>query len=172
MDFCEDQLYKKLDELDVCYECFEHPAFDTCEASGDYYQEHDMGVDCRNSFMRNRRGKKHYLVVMLKQKKIDIPHLAQFLGENKKMGFASEERLKKYLGLVPGSVTPFGILHENAFDIPLIVDKDIFEHEYVHFHPLRNTASVKMAVRDFEKFLASIDREVLFYDAVLCEDMK
>lgn len=172
MDDCEEQLYKKLDKIGVNYERFEHPAFATCDASGDYYQENNMGVDCRNSFMRNRRGKKHYLIVMLKEKKIDIPHLAQFLGENKKMGFASEDRLQKYLGLLPGSVTPFGILHENAVDVPLVVDKDIFVHEYVHFHPLKNTESIKLTTRDFEKFLTSINRDVLFYDSLTCEDMK
>lgn len=161
----EEQLYKTLDDIGVSYEKFEHPSFATCDASGDYYQKRDMGVDCRNSFLRNRRGKKHYLVVMLKKKKINIPHLAGFLSENKKMGFASEERLEKYLGLAPGSVTPFGILYEAASNVPLIVDKDIFEHEFVHFHPLRNSASLKISTSDFEKFCKAINREVLYYDS-------
>jgi Ala-tRNA(Pro) deacylase len=160
----EEKLYKTLYDFEIAYEKFEHPAFATCEESGDYYQEHNMGADCRNSFMQNRRGKKHYLVVMLKQKRIDIPHLAAFLDENKKMGFASAERLEKYLGLTPGSVTPFGILHEGASDIPLVVDKQIFDHEHVHFHPLRNTASLTITTRDFEKFLDNIDRDVLYYE--------
>ncbi|PID52325.1 MAG: aminoacyl-tRNA deacylase [Candidatus Moraniibacteriota bacterium] len=160
----EERLYTVLDALGIQYEKYEHPAFASCDASGDYYQNHDMGVDCRNSFMRNRRGKKHYLVVMKKEKKIDIPHLAAFLGENKKMGFASKERLEKYLGLTPGSVTPFGILHENACDIPLVIDNDIFDHEYVHYHPLRNTASLKITTKDFKKFLDMINRKVFYYE--------
>lgn len=159
----EEKLYKTLGELGILYEKFEHPAFGTCEESGEYYQEYDMGVDCRNSFMQNRRGKKHYLVVMCADKKINIPHLAEFLEEHRKMGFASEERLQKYLGLTPGSVTPFGILHENAEGIPVVVDKDIFDYEYVHFHPLRNTASLKITTKDFKKFLEKYASKAMIY---------
>lgn len=159
----EEKLYKTLDEIGVMYEKFEHPAFPTCDASGDYYQEHNMGVDCRNSFMQNRRGKKHYLVIMMADKKIDIPHLADFLGENKKMGFASEERLKNYLGLMPGSVTPFGLIHENARSISVVVDKNIFLYDHVHFHPLRNTASLKMSTQDLRKFFDHCGCEIFEY---------
>lgn len=163
----EEQLYKALDDLGIQYEKFEHQAFLTCAESGTYYDAHDMGVNCRNAFMQNRRGKKHYLVVMCADKQIDIPRLAEFLGEHRKMGFASEERLQKYLGLTPGSVTPFGILHEGADGIPVVVDKEIFDHEYVHFHPLRNTASLKITTEDFKKFLTQYACDFLIYDTRL-----
>lgn len=160
----EKKLYTVLRELGISYEKYEHPAFATCDASGVYYQEHDMGIDCRNSFMQNRRGKKHYLVVMCAHKKIDIPHLAAFLDENKKMGFASVERLHTYLGLAQGSVTPFGLIHENARDVSVVIDVEILHHEFVHFHPFRNTASLKITTKDFLRFLDSCESDVVRYD--------
>lgn len=162
-DLYEQQLYKKLDELGIAYEKFEHPAFGTVEASGSFYRDHDMGVDCKNVFMQNRRGRKHYLVIMQAQKDIAIPHLAEFLGEHRKMGFASPERLLQYLGLTPGSVTPFGLMHEHADEVIVVVDQDIYSGEYVHFHPFRNTASLKITTQDLQKFLDAYACDVRYY---------
>ena len=149
----ESRLYEILDEMDIKYKKLEHDAFATCEASGNFYKENDMGVDCKSAFLRNKQGKKHYLVVLLSQKRIDIPVLAESLGEKKKMGFASEERLYKFLGVYPGSVTPLALIKEESKEIGVVIDKEIFEHEFVHFHPLRNTASLKISTKDFKKFL-------------------
>lgn len=152
----EQQLYDFLDSLEIAYEKREHTAFPTCEISGDFYQKNKMGVDCKNIFLRNKKGRKHYLIVIKKEKKLDIPALAEHLAEHRKMGFASDERLEKFLGLQPGSVTPFALIHFNAAEVPVVVDPDIFEHEYVHFHPLRNTATIKISTKDFRKFLESV----------------
>jgi Ala-tRNA(Pro) deacylase len=159
----EQKIYKALDDLGVTYEKYEHPAFATCDSSGTFYKDNDMGVDCKNIFLQNRRGKKHYLVVLLADKKLDIPHLAEFLDEHKKMGFASEGRLNKYLGLTPGSVTPLAIINQNARDIPVVLDKEIFDYEYVHFHPSRNTASIKITTDDLMKFCKMYACDVKIY---------
>ncbi len=160
----EKKLYKILDDLNIKYQKFEHPAFATCEASGDFYQKNEMGIDCKNMFLRDKRGRRHYLLVLRADKRLDIPHLAEFLGEHRKMGFASEERLAKYLGLSPGSVTPLALIYPGAKNIPLIIDKDILVSDYIHFHPFRNTASLKIKKDDFLRFCDKYACEVLFYD--------
>jgi Ala-tRNA(Pro) deacylase len=160
----EQKLYDILDDMSISYKKIEHPAFASCDASGDFYKNNDMGMDCKNIFLRNRRGKKHYIIVLRADKNLNIPHLAEFLEENKKMGFASEERLDKFLSLKPGSVTPFGLISENAKDIPIVVDKDVLECEYIHFHPFRNTASLKITIQDFIKFCNTHACELKIYD--------
>lgn len=157
----EQILYQTLEDLKISFEKIEHDAFPTCEASGNFYAENNMGVDCKNIFMRNKKGKKHYIVSLLKEKEIDIPTLAEFLGEHRKMGFASDERLEKFLGLKPGSVTPFSLLHPESTEVTAIIDSEIFQHEFVHFHPLRNTATLKISSTDFRKFLHATGREFL-----------
>lgn len=149
----EQRLYEILTNLQIEFEKIEHEAFATCEASGDFYNKNDMGVDCKSVFLRNKKGKKHYLAVLPAEKKIDIPLLAEFLDEHRKMGFASADRLEKYLGVKPGSVTPFGIINEASIEIPVIIDVTIFDHEFVHFHPMRNTATLKIKTVDFRRFL-------------------
>lgn len=157
----EQKLYQKLKDLEIEYQKIEHEAFHTCEASGNFYAENNMGVDCKNIFIRNKNGKKHYLVVLQSQSQIDIPILAEFLGEHRKMSFASDERLEKFLGLKPGSVTPFSLIHENSEDVTVIIDQSIWEHEFIHFHPLRNTATLKISTQNFRKFLDHHPHEVL-----------
>ncbi len=157
----EQRLYETLANLQIEFEKIEHEAFPTVEASGDFYQKKNMGVDCKSAFLRNKRGKKHYLAVLKAEKTIDIPVLAEFLNEHRKMGFASCERLEKYLGVKPGSVTPFAIVNEAAGDIPIIIDTEIFNHDFVHFHPMRNTATLKISTKDFRKFLEAHPNEFL-----------
>ncbi len=160
----EEKLYEYLNALDIVFEKIEHEAFPTCEASEDFYQKHNLGVNCKNIFLRNKRGKKHYLVVLKAEKNLDIPVLAEQLEEHRKMGFASAERLKKYLNLTPGSVTPFGLIDGNAEEVSVVIDKEIFEDDFVHFHPLRNTATLKISTKDFRKFLEDRSSEFLeFY---------
>ncbi len=160
----EQKLYQILDDLKIDYKKFEHPSFPTCEASGDFYRQNDMGADCKNMFLRNKRGKKHYLVIISADKHLDIPHLANFLGEHRKMGFASEERLERYLGLVPGSVTPFSIIYPGSEEIPLVIDEELLQSEYLHFHPFRNTASLKVSTKDFLKFCDNYAYKIMKYN--------
>lgn len=160
----EKELYNLLNELGIDFKKVEHPAFFTCDESENFYQNNNLGVDCKNVFLRNRRGKKHYLVVVQASKKIDIPVLAEFLGENKKMGFASEKRLKNFLGLTPGSVTPFGIINDKNGEVSVVVDKKIFKHEFAHFHPMRNTATLKISTDDLRRFLMYFPNDFLEFD--------
>ena len=156
----EQILYTYLKKLDINFTKYEHEAFPTCEASGTYYTEKNMGKDCKSIFMRNRKGKKHYLIVLPANKKIDVLVLAEFLTEHPKMSFASDERLEKYLGLQPGSVTPFSLLHENAKDVTVVFDTDIFAEETIHFHPLRNTATLHISTLDFKKYIESLEQNI------------
>ncbi len=156
----EQKLYDYLSEISVPFEKVEHEAFMTCEASGTFYEERGMGKDCKNIFLRNRKGRKHYLVVLPAEKKIDIPFLAEFLDEHPKISFASDERLEKHLGLKPGSVTPLSLFQKCAEDVIVVFDKDVFSEESVHFHPLRNTATLKFKTSDFQKFLDSLPNDI------------
>ncbi len=159
----EKRLYKILNELHIGYQKIEHDKFPNCEISGSFYKDNNMGLDCKNIFMRDRRGKRHYLIIILSKKTIDIPKLAIELGENKKMGLASEDRLYKFLGLKPGSVTPFALINKSSKDVNVVLDKDILAHKYIHFHPLRNTATLKITTNDFRKFLDKYSQNKLIY---------
>ncbi|MBP5562540.1 MAG: prolyl-tRNA synthetase associated domain-containing protein, partial [Bacteroidales bacterium] len=70
-----------------------------------------------------------------------------------KLSFASEQRLMKYLGVKPGSVTPFGLINDTEHHVHLFLDKQLQNAERVSFHPCENTASLIVKREDFERFL-------------------
>jgi Ala-tRNA(Pro) deacylase len=91
-------------------------------------------------------------VVLEASKRVDIGALTARLGEDR-LSFASPERLATHLGLTPGSVSPFGLIHPGARDVRVIVDADLRHAAKVAFHPNVNTATIVLAWADFERFL-------------------
>ncbi|MCF7812219.1 hypothetical protein K9M59_01295 [Candidatus Gracilibacteria bacterium] len=86
------------------------------------------------------------------------------MDEKTRLSFGAPEYLKVKMGLTPGSVTPFGLLHPSASDIELVVDEGLRSHEYVHFHPLRNTATLRLSQKDFLKFLEPLRPDFQWYE--------
>jgi Ala-tRNA(Pro) deacylase len=70
-----------------------------------------------------------------------------------RLSFGSPERLNKYLGVTPGSVSPLGLIHDAAHTVRVIVDSDLKQADRLIFHPNDNTASLTISGGDFVKFL-------------------
>ncbi|MEI6901185.1 MAG: YbaK/EbsC family protein, partial [Bacteroidota bacterium] len=62
-------------------------------------------------------------------------------------------RMLKYLGLLPGSVSPFGLIHDTHKHVHLFLDQNLRRSTKISFHPCINTASLVISFPDFEKFL-------------------
>lgn len=151
-------IYEILKNLDIDFALHEHPAVFTVEEAEAHKGELD-GVKTKNLFLRNKKGNRHFLFVAPALKKIDIKKLSEATGE-KKLSFASPERLKKYLGLTPGSVGPFGIINDQEKEVAVFLDKDILSGEKLNFHPNRNTATIQIGKEDFFRFLDWAGNEV------------
>jgi len=145
----------RLGELGIRYERHEHPAVPTVEAA----EEHWAGIDathCKNLFLRNQKGTRHYLVVLMHNKRGDLRAIADQIGDGK-LSFGSPERLMKYLGVTPGSVSPFGLINDAEHQVRVYLDRDLKSATRISFHPNINTATWVIAYRDFERFLASTE---------------
>lgn len=144
-----------LTELEIPYIKHEHPAVFTCEEADEHFGkegEKIEGAHTKNLFLRNKKGDKHYLIVVERRKTANIGELRTAFGESK-LSFGSPERLEKYLGVTPGSVTPLGLITDEEKAVEVVIDEDLANFEKVNFHPLRNTATLTIAVKDFERFL-------------------
>lgn len=153
-------IYQTLNDLGISYEKIEHPAVYTVEEA----QKYDRGIDAgksKNIFLRNKKGNKHFLVVVESSKRIDLKELALFLNENK-IGFASPERLMEYLGLTPGSVSPFGLINDKNNSVSVVVDNELMNYQKLAFHPNINTATLVINTEDFKKFLEWTGNRVSF----------
>ena len=154
----ESDVYAALEGLGIPYQKHAHPAVFTVEQARQYWA--DMpGMHCKNLFLRNKKGNKHYLVIMEHSKKADLKGLAHILGEET-LSFASEERLAKHLGLTAGSVSPYGLLNDGEKAVIVVLDSTLRGQGDIYFHPNVNTASIGVSFPDFERFLTWRGNEV------------
>lgn len=145
------ELYEVLAELDIQFEYHEHPPLATIEDAIVHWKDYDSGR-CKNIFFRNHKGNRHYLVILEHLRQLDIHDLEKRLRQGK-LTFASDARLKKYLGLEPGSVSPFGLINDHENHVHLFIDEKLKEFERLAFHPNINTASLVISKSDFIRFL-------------------
>ncbi|MBS4014803.1 MAG: prolyl-tRNA synthetase associated domain-containing protein [Bacteroidetes bacterium] len=145
------KLYKQLNELNIKFEYHEHPAAPTVEIASQYWKDLDA-THCKNLFFRNHKGNKHYLVIIEHRQVLDIRNLELKLKQGK-LSFASPERMKKYLGVYPGSVTPLGLINDIDSHVHLFLDDNLKNSDRISFHPNENTASLVINYSDFIKFL-------------------
>jgi Ala-tRNA(Pro) deacylase len=138
-----------LKELDINFTEYKHPAVLTCEEAEKYNKG---GAKIKNLFLRNKKGNKHFLVIVEASKNIDLKSLGESIGENK-LGFASEERLMQYLNLKTGAVSPFGLINDKNREVIVALDKDLLNYKKLNFHPNVNTATLQISKDDFLKFI-------------------
>jgi len=149
----EAQVRDALAALGISFERYEHPPVATALEA----DEHWSGIDaahCKNLFLRNQKGNRHYLVIVKHPKRADLCGVADQIGDGK-LSFASPERLLTHLGVAPGSVSPFGLINDASHDVRVFLDADLKAAERISFHPNINTVTVVLAFADFERFLAA-----------------
>jgi Ala-tRNA(Pro) deacylase len=151
---------ERLRDLGIAFERHEHPPVATVEQAA----EHWAGIDaahCKNLFLRNQKGDRHYLLILEHSKKADLRAVANQIGDGK-LSFGSPERLLKHLGLTPGSVSPFGLIHDTTHSVRVVVDRDLLGAARLSFHPNINTATLVVSKDDFVRFLAACGNPVQY----------
>jgi Ala-tRNA(Pro) deacylase len=147
-----------LDALAIPYTRHEHPPVATVVEAERYW----AGIDAlhtRNLFLRNQKGTRHFLVVLAFSRRADLAALGDRFGE-RKLGFASPERLLTYLGVTPGSVSPFGLINDAERRVIVALDRAIGSAARVAFHPNVNTATLVLTGADFQRYLVAIGHDV------------
>lgn len=145
------ELYSLLEKLSIQFEYHEHPPLATIEDAKIHWKDFNSGR-CKNIFLRNHKGDKHYLVILEHLRQLNIHDLEKSLRQGK-LTFASDQRLKKYLGVEPGSVSPFGLINDSEKHVHLFIDEKLNESDRLAFHPNVNTASLVISKSDFLRFL-------------------
>ena len=145
------ELYELFERLAIRFEYHEHPPLATIEDTRIYWKDYNAGK-CKNIFFRNHKGDRHYLVILEHLRQLDIKDLEKRLRQGK-LTFASDKRLKRYLGVEPGSVSPFGLINDNEKHVYLFIDEKLNESDCLTFHPNIITASLVISKSDFLRFL-------------------
>lgn len=153
-------VYDALQTLNIPYTLLEHPPVMTIDEVDALDITINQGTICKNLFIRDQKGKNHYLIVLHKDKTADLSRLGVLI-ESGKLSFASPERLDKYLGLTKGSVSPFGIINDTQHQVIVVLDRDLEGIGNLGFHPNDNTASVFISYEDLLRFISHYGNPLL-----------
>lgn len=160
----QEKVLDYLKQHDIPFECYNHPEGKTIEEAKRWWKE-DGSVHCKNLFFRNHKGNKHYLVCFHCDYDLAIHDLearlkaslvAQGLPSCGKLSFASPERMMKYLGLEPGSVSPFGLINDEEHHVHLFLDENLREAPSLSFHPNDCRGTVVISHEAFEQYLKEV----------------
>ncbi|MBO5330158.1 MAG: prolyl-tRNA synthetase associated domain-containing protein [Anaerotignum sp.] len=135
-----------LEDKNIPFEWVEHKAVYTIEEMEELGLE-SMDEIAKNLFLRDQKGKRHFLIVIRADKQANLKELGEKLGIGK-LSFASEERLEKYMKLKKGAVTPLGVLNDEDCAVEVFFDEDFVGMEKIGVHPNDNTASVYLKTED------------------------
>ena len=149
-----EDLFARFRELEIEAHTVEHPpVFTVDEAKA--LRGKLPGGHTKNLFLRNKKGAM-WLVVCLEDRSIDLKGLGQRLGAGR-FSFGSSDRLMKYLGLIPGAVTPFGIINDTGSRVQVVLERAMLEENTLNFHPLDNAKTTALTAADLLRFLEAED---------------
>ena len=151
----EIRVYDLLDSLGIEYERVDHERAETMSAC----EEIDalLGVKmCKNLFLCNRQKTDFYLFLLPGEKQFKTKELSSQLG-TARLSFGDAEYMEEFLDILPGSVSVLGLMNDKENRVSLVIDNDLIGEEYIGCHPVVNTSSLKIRMRDItEKFLPAV----------------
>ena len=146
------QLFARLAELGLAHNTVEHvPVFTVEQAKA--HRGELPGHHIKNLFLRNKK-EAMWLVVALEDRAVDLKRLGEILGAGR-LSFGSPERLRKHLGIEPGSVTPFAVINDTGHKVTLVLDSSLRADGLVNAHPLTNTMTSAISLADLLRFFDS-----------------
>ena len=155
------KLFDIFKNYQIEYDLHEHVPLFTAEDSHKLPYK-IKGAHCKNLFLRDKR-KNFFLVTVLSSKRVDLKVLSKHFGEGH-FSFGNENEMQTYLGVAPGSVTPYGLIHDKHHQVNFLIDKDLMNDNYVNFHPLRNDMTISVTLNNFLAFFDKLGRKPQFVD--------
>lgn len=152
-----EELFQHFTRIGVTVNTVEHPPLHTVEESrslrGDL-----PGGHCKNLLLRDNK-KRMFLLVCLEDRSVDLKSLPEKIGSGR-LSFASPDRLMEFLGVMPGSVTPFALINDREQKVRVFLDRAMMEeHDLLNYHPLINTMTSAITPADLLTFIRDIGHE-------------
>lgn len=154
-------LFARLDALGVVHTTVSHAPVFTVEQARAVREPGDEGLHTKNLFVRNKKGAM-WLFTLAEDRAVDLAEFAEHVG-TKHFSFASPERLRTHLGVEPGSVTPFSVLHDTAAKVTMVLDRTLASAGVVHAHPLTNDRTTALAGIDLVRFLTDVGHAPILF---------
>lgn len=154
-------IYQLLDTQKIPYEKTEHPAVFNMEELSAIHLPHPEW-DAKNLFVRDDKKRNYYLITVKGDKRVDLKEFRRQHGL-RALSFASAEDLLAILGLIPGAVSPLGVLNDTERRVHVYLDRE-FAGSMIGVHPNNNTATVWMQADDLAALLRQHGNDVTYTD--------
>ena len=153
------QIYDYLQENSIWHEITEHKAVynmaELAEVPCPYPE-----ADAKNLFVRDDKKQNYYLITVKGEKRVNLKAFRKAQG-TRNLSFASAEDLMERLGLIPGAVTPLGVLNDETRSVKVFLDQDFLQEPgLVGVHPNENTATVWLKAEDLIRIIREHGNEV------------
>lgn len=151
------ETYQYLTDRGISYEVTEHGAVYNMEelAAVDLpYPD----CDAKNLFVRDDKKQNYYLITVKGEKRVNLKEFRKAHGL-RNLSFASADDLMTIMGLIPGAVTPLGLLNDEEKKVVFYLDQEL-EDSLIGVHPNDNTATVWMQSKDLIMLLKEHGTEV------------
>ena len=150
-------IFAFLRDAGVPYERYDHPPVHTVEEA-----LRDVpplpGAKTKNLFLCDRRGHRHFLVVVGFEKRVDLKALKGLLGVSA-LRFGSPRRLHARLGVEPGAVSLLGLVNDRDREVEVIMDRAVWESAQFQCHPLVNTSTLLIPREGIQRFFRATAHE-------------
>jgi len=156
-----ERLFAYLDALSIVHTTVQHEATFTVEEGRDL-KASMPGGHTKNLFMKDKDGA-IVLISAHAESRLKLNQLHKLIG-TRRLSFASAELMEEVLGVVPGSVTGFALMNDTEGRVRFILDAALEAYEAVNFHPLVNTATTRVTLADFKRFVGATGHELTVVD--------
>lgn len=148
----EKRTYEFLDNLGIKYEKYSHEPIMTIAEADQLDKKIGLKI-CKNLFLSTRHSTEFYLLLMEGSKKFNTGRVSKQINVPR-MTFADDSHMLEFLDILPGSVSPLGLINDTGGNVTLLIDSDVLNMEKIAVHPCVNTATVVISTSDLtEKIL-------------------
>ena len=116
------------------------------------------GAHTKNLFLKNKKNN-FFLFSCDENAKVDLKLFSKSI-DAKNLSFANAEYLEQFLGIKPGSVSPFALLNDKDNVVEFYLDEKLFNSEIINFHPLINTTTISIKTSEFINFLLENNKKI------------
>jgi Ala-tRNA(Pro) deacylase len=155
-------VYEVLDKFNIDFKYYESPRDFSDEDDGSFWKKINA-TRCKNLFMRNHKGDRHFLIISDYYRKVEIKVLEQKLKKGK-ISFASQKRIDKWIKGMPGAISVFNLFNDTQNHVMVYIDESLKQKLVLTFLPNELNALLAISFNDFLDLLHKSGNEFEFID--------